>query len=171
MLRRDARNLNGTKWSPSVPRRRQCLETQWGGLKLGRATAVPEGAPEGHGGTRELASDEPLFTTSRPPLRAKLAHVMHWPFCHPWLRARPASATVLTEHFPLLASFDSDTKARAEARCVEALRLFAPRLHAATQAPWHGPPVGTSEKGAGERRPLTCGACRGPMRWGTLCSF
>jgi hypothetical protein len=89
---------------------RQCLEAEWRGLKLGRATAVPEGAPEG--GTRELASDGPLFT-GQPG--------------QTWRR----------------------------------------------KMPWHGPPVGTSEKGAraGERWSLTFRARRCPMRRGTLCTY
>ena len=63
-------------------------QCQWWALKLVRVTAVPEGAPEG--GTRELASDEPLCTGPQGPNlkgTAKRAHVVHWPFSQPCMQS------------------------------------------------------------------------------------
>ena len=64
-------------------------QCQWWALKLGRVIAVLEGAPEG--GTRELGSDEPLFTGPQGPNlkgTTKRAHVVHWAFCHPCWQSR-----------------------------------------------------------------------------------
>jgi hypothetical protein len=111
-------------------------QCQWWALKLVRVTAVPEGAPEG--GTRELASDEPLFTGPQGPNlkgTAKRAHVVQWAFCRPcWQSPLPPPSQSSQSAFlflPPLTPRHCLQKPDASGHCLQvAFRL--PR-----KMPWH----------------------------------